>query len=206
MMTDPLVRRSPWLDQTPATDISFLHINNSEGAGRPPYKWPGSNVNHVPETRPSVRTSVQTLGALLHETVLELHSNTKWQDSPRQLKKLENRLCAHKLSELFGDLRNPRTSFWFFFCFFYIMEHVHSYSLLQCCLAVTLLKGDNRSVFLCGWTVPLRKRSLCSCHDPLWGSYLRLQLLNTSDQNLNAALSASSPNILITSEEVHSVM
>lgn len=110
-------------------------------------------------------------------------------------------VCVHINSELFGDLRNPRTSFRFFFCFFYIMKQVHSYSLLQCCLAVTLLKGDNHSVFLCGWTVPLRKRSLCSCHDPLWGSYLRLQLLNTSDQNLNAALSASSPNILITREE-----
>lgn len=95
-----------------------------------------------------------------------------------------------------------------FFCFFYIMCTVHSLSLLLFgCDAPERFSGyqefyrDNCSVVVCGWTVALRKRSLCSCHDPLRGSYLRLQLLNTSDPKLNAALSASSPYILITREE-----
>lgn len=108
--------------------------------------------------------------------------------------------------ELFWDLRNPRNDGGWneILCLLLLLLH---YETSAHCLVPERFSGflevygDNQSVFICGWTVPLRKRSLCSCHDPPWGSDLRLQLLNTSDQNLNAALTASSPHILITREE-----
>lgn len=78
---------------------------------------------HDPVSRPWYRLHELFHGALLHETVLELQSNTKWQDSPQHL----------NYSETSGipETMEDGTRFCVFFCFFYIMKQVHTVWLLK---------------------------------------------------------------------------
>lgn len=217
MMTAPLVWCSPWLDQTPVDPHQQFERSPCKWFlfAAITVKWLGSNVYHVPKTWPSVQTLVQTSAVWVHinsSGAPNQHRVGQFSSIPEEAGGLfAYKLHINSLNENENYSGTPETctggawnQFLFLLLLFYTMWQAHSLgSVLQCSLAVTLLKGflDFLEVFICGGTVPLRKRSLCSCHDPLWGSYLRLQLLNTSDQNLNAALSASTLYILISWEE-----